>query len=84
MLWLIDTYFAIDYPRPITPNEIMIGGLTTQPGKPLSDDLEKFMNQFKDGIVVVSFGSMSSSLREQARLKLLEAFSKVWENTLQI
>ena len=79
LLWLIDTDFAIDYPRPIMPNEIMIGGLTTRPGKPLSDDLEKFMNQFKDGIVVVSFGSMSASLPEKARLKLLEAFSKVLE-----
>ena len=77
LLWLIDTDFAIDYPRPIMPNEILIGGLTTQDGKPLPDDLEKFVNQFKDGVVVVSFGSMATNLPEQARMKLLHAFSQV-------
>ena len=77
LLWLIDTDFAIDYPRPVMPNEVLIGGLTTQQGKLLPDDLEKFMNQFEDGVIVVSFGSMSTNLPESARVKLFQAFSKV-------
>ena len=77
LLWLIDTDFAIDYPRPVMPNEVLIGGLTTRQGKPLPDDLEKFMNQFEDGVIVVSFGSMSTNLPESARIKLFQAFSKV-------
>ena len=60
------------------PNEVLIGGLTTRDAKPLPGDLEKFVGQQKDGVVIVSFGSMGSNLPEDARLKMLEAFSKVW------
>ena len=68
LLWLIDTDLVIDYPRPIMPNEVLIGGLTTQEGNPLPVDLEKFMTRFPEGVVVVSFGSMASNLPEVARM----------------
>ncbi len=77
LLWFIDTDFAIDYPRPTMPNEVLIGGLTTRPAKPLPVDLEKFMNESPEGVIVVSFGSMSTNLPEVARLNLLKAFSQV-------
>lgn len=77
LLWLIDTDFAIDYARPLMPNEVLIGGLTTQPGRPLPSDLEAFVNQSRDGVIVVSFGSMATNLPQEVRTKLLEAFSAV-------
>ncbi len=77
LLWFIDTDFAIDYPRPTMPNEILIGGLTTRPAKPLPVDLERFMNESPEGVIVVSFGSMSTNLPEAARHSLFKAFSQV-------
>ena len=77
LLWFIDTDFAIDYPRPTMPNEILIGGLTTRPAKSLPVDLEKFMSESTEGVIVVSFGSMSTNLPEAASHSLFKAFSQV-------
>ena len=35
-LWLMNTHFALDFPRPLLPNTIPVGGLSTKPAKPLS------------------------------------------------
>ncbi len=35
-LWLINTHFALDFPRPLLPNTIPVGGLTTKPANLLS------------------------------------------------
>ena len=35
-LWFVNTDFALDFPRPLLPNTITIGGLTTRPGKALT------------------------------------------------
>ena len=34
-LWLMNTDFNTDYPRALTPNVVLIGGLTTAPAEPL-------------------------------------------------
>ena len=36
-LWLINTHFALDYPRPLLPNTVTVGGLTTKDAKPLNN-----------------------------------------------
>ena len=35
-MWLVNTDFALDFPRPLLPNTVTIGGLTTRPGKVLT------------------------------------------------
>ncbi|XP_016060114.1 PREDICTED: UDP-glucuronosyltransferase 1-10-like [Miniopterus natalensis] len=35
-IWLIRSDFVFDYPRPVMPNMIFIGGINCHPGKPLS------------------------------------------------
>lgn len=34
-LWLYDSDFYIDYPAPMLPNTVMVGGITTRPSNPL-------------------------------------------------
>ena len=34
-LWFINTDFILDFPRPLMPNAIAVGGLTTRPANPL-------------------------------------------------
>ena len=35
-MWLVNGHFALDFPKPLLPNTVMVGGLTTRPAKPLS------------------------------------------------
>lgn len=35
-LWLYDSDFYIDYPAPMLPNTVMVGGITTRPSNPLN------------------------------------------------
>ena len=35
-MWLVNGHFALDFPKPLLPNTVMVGGLTTRPAKPLN------------------------------------------------
>ena len=35
-LWLVNIDFALEFPRPLLPNTITVGGLTTRPGRALT------------------------------------------------
>ena len=35
-LWLINTHFVLDFPRPLLPNTVTVGGLTTKDARPLA------------------------------------------------
>ncbi len=81
-LWLIDTHIALDYPRPAMQTEVMIGGLTTKPAKPLPDDLNLFMTSARHGAIVVSFGSTAANLAPEIVEKLMDAFTKVKQHVI--
>lgn len=58
LLWLFDTDVIIDYPRPMMPNEVNIGGISTRPAKALPIDLAKLLDSATEGAIVVTFGSV--------------------------
>ena len=70
LLWLIDNDVVIDYPRPMMPNEINIGGLSLQPAKPLSPELEAFVSKAKEGVIVATFGTVPI-IPERVMLKIV-------------
>lgn len=55
--------------RPLTPNTIQIGFLHIKDPKPLPLDLEKYLNQSRNGVIYVSFGSTVKSSMLQSHLK---------------
>ncbi|XP_073716477.1 UDP glucuronosyltransferase 2 family, polypeptide A4 isoform X1 [Misgurnus anguillicaudatus] len=62
-IWLIRTYWDFEYPRPLMPNFKFVGGLHCKPAKPLTKELEEFVQSSGDhGIVVFSLGSMVNNL----------------------
>uniref|UniRef100_A0A8C1XYC1 UDP-glucuronosyltransferase n=1 Tax=Cyprinus carpio TaxID=7962 RepID=A0A8C1XYC1_CYPCA len=62
-IMLIRTYWDFEYPRPLLPNFKFVGGLHCKPAKPLSKDLEEFVQSSGDhGIIVFSLGSMLGNL----------------------
>ena len=91
LLFFVNTDFVIDYPRPVMPNEILNGGLTTRPAAPLPEDLLEFADHASNGLILVSFGTMDTQSWEQSSLeKFLETYRAlgeyrfVWRNAKEM
>uniref|UniRef100_UPI00398EB0BE UDP-glucuronosyltransferase 3A1-like n=1 Tax=Pristiophorus japonicus TaxID=55135 RepID=UPI00398EB0BE len=78
-LIMYNTDFSIEFPRPLLPNVVYIGGLLSKPAKPVSQELEDFiLAAGESGFVVVTLGSMLSSVNMLAVLREMNtAFSQL-------
>ncbi|XP_077978876.1 UDP-glucuronosyltransferase 2C1-like [Glandiceps talaboti] len=57
-LFIYNTDFAFDYPRPLMPNVVLIAGIMAGPTEPLEKEFEEFMQSSGDhGVVIFSLGS---------------------------
>ncbi|XP_046835900.1 UDP-glucosyltransferase 2-like isoform X1 [Vespa crabro] len=75
---LVNSYFTMDGIRPLTQAYIEIGGLHVQDdGSKLSPELQKWLDESKDGFVYFSFGSMLKI--ESFPRKILNIFYKSFE-----
>jgi glucuronosyltransferase len=87
MLMLVNTHPATDFPEPLPPNIIPVGGLQIKEPKPLAEDLDQFIRAGKKGAVVVSFGTnVRSDMLDEKRLKMilqameqLPAYNFLWK-----
>ena len=74
--------FALDYPRPLMPNIILLPGLHTVV-KPIPSDLQQFLdNSEPEGTIVMSFGSMVSSLSADVAMKFVNVFSRLKQRVI--
>ncbi|KAL6041691.1 hypothetical protein STEG23_009883 [Scotinomys teguina] len=65
-IWLIRTYWDLEFPHPLLPNFDFVGGLHCRPAKPLPKEIEDFVQSSGEhGIVVFSLGSMVGTLTEE-------------------
>lgn len=72
---------ALDYPQPMGPNWIPIGGITAKPSKPLTKDLEEFVEgSGEHGIIIFTLGSAVTSLENE---ELAESIAKVFSELPQ-
>ena len=59
---MVNSDFSIDYPAPIGPDTVLIGGFAMRPPSDPSDlsaDLQDFIDgSGDDGIIIVSFGTL--------------------------
>ncbi|XP_066542407.1 UDP-glucuronosyltransferase 1A1-like [Hoplias malabaricus] len=77
-LWLMRFDFAFEFPRPLMPNMVMIGGLSHSKTNPLPQELEEFVNgSGEDGFVVFTLGSLVSELSEFKAKEFFKAFSQI-------
>ncbi|XP_038604739.1 UDP-glucuronosyltransferase 1A1-like isoform X7 [Tachyglossus aculeatus] len=82
-VWLMRTDFVMDYPRPIMPNMVFIGGVNCALRKPLSQEFQNFVNDSGEhGIVVFSLGSMVSEIPEKKAMEIAEALGRVPQTVL--
>ncbi|KAK9498363.1 hypothetical protein O3M35_003013 [Rhynocoris fuscipes] len=83
-LTLVDLHFSIGYPTPMHKNIVPYGGgYLKAPGK-LPKDLQDLMDNAREGIIYLSFGSGTtlSSLRPELQRAVLSALSKVKQTVL--
>ncbi|XP_078655984.1 LOW QUALITY PROTEIN: UDP-glucuronosyltransferase 2C1-like [Branchiostoma floridae x Branchiostoma belcheri] len=82
-LWLLQTDILLHYPRPRMPNMVQVGGLNVRVAAPLTEDLESFVQSSgKDGVIVVSFGSMVETMSEDKREIFAAAFARLRQKVL--
>lgn len=77
-LWLMRVDFVFEFPRPTMPNVVYIGGFQCKPSKPLSDDLEKFVESSGEhGVVIMSLGTLLGSLVPDISEVIASAFARL-------
>lgn len=75
-IWLIRTDFVFEFPRPTMPNVIYIGGFQCKDARPLSAELEEFMQSSGEhGVVVMSLGTLVSALPHGVTEAIAGAFA---------
>uniref|UniRef100_A0A8C3YU10 UDP-glucuronosyltransferase n=1 Tax=Catagonus wagneri TaxID=51154 RepID=A0A8C3YU10_9CETA len=82
-VWLIRNDFVNNYPRPIMPNMVFIGGINCVSKTPLSQEFEAYVNASGEhGIVVFSLGSMVSEIPEHKAMEIADALGKIPQTVL--
>ncbi|XP_067012380.2 UDP-glucosyltransferase 2 isoform X2 [Anabrus simplex] len=83
-LLLLNTHFSLGFPRPFTPNTIEVGGMHIKPGKKLPEDIQKYMDGAKHGVVYFSLGSnvKSKDMPIAMRQAFLNTFAKLKQKVL--
>ncbi|GAB1289787.1 UDP-glucuronosyltransferase [Apodemus speciosus] len=82
-IWLIRSYWDLDFPHPTLPNVEYVGGLQCKPAKPLPKDMEDFVQSSGEhGVVVFSLGSMVSSMTEEKANAIAWALAQIPQKVL--
>ncbi|XP_042276391.1 UDP-glucuronosyltransferase 3A1-like [Thunnus thynnus] len=78
-LWAFNNDFSLEFPQPLMPFTVLVGGLLNKPAKPLDQDLELWISNFGEaGFIVVTLGSMVSSVSVDPLLvELVAGFSMI-------
>ncbi|KAJ4431911.1 hypothetical protein ANN_20517 [Periplaneta americana] len=83
-LYLTNTIQGLDFPRPLTPNVVPVGGMhLTSKTNPLPASLQKFLDEAKDGVILFCLGTWirSDLLKEKVQV-FLDAFSELSQRVL--
>ncbi|XP_021017480.1 UDP-glucuronosyltransferase 2B17-like isoform X2 [Mus caroli] len=82
-MWLIRSYWDLEFPHPTLPNIDYVGGLHCKPAKPLPKDMEEFVQSSGDhGVVVFSLGSMVSNMTEEKANTIAWALAQIPQKVL--
>lgn len=77
-LWLHRYDFTFEWPRPLMPNMVLIGGINCAKKAPLPADLQEFVDgSGDDGFIVFTLGSLVSSMPEEIAKQFFDAFRQI-------
>uniref|UniRef100_A0A8U7M659 UDP-glucuronosyltransferase n=1 Tax=Corvus moneduloides TaxID=1196302 RepID=A0A8U7M659_CORMO len=82
-VWLKRIDFVFEYPMPVMPSMVFIGGIHCGQKKPLSQEFEAMVNASGEhGVVVFSLGSMVSEIPMKKAMEIAEALGTVPQTVL--
>ncbi|XP_072301269.1 UDP-glucuronosyltransferase-like [Eucyclogobius newberryi] len=82
-IWLLRNDFTFEWPRPIMPNMVFIGGINCAKKAPLPADLKEFVEgSGDDGFIVFTMGSMVSNMPIEIATLFFEAFGQMPQRVL--
>ncbi|XP_065219027.1 UDP-glycosyltransferase UGT5-like isoform X30 [Planococcus citri] len=83
-LMVVNSHFTLNRPRPLIPKVIEVGGLFITQSKPIPQNIEKFINESKHGVVYFCMGSLlrGETFPPEKREAFLYAFSKIPQRVL--
>ncbi|KAM7048974.1 UDP-glucuronosyltransferase 1A1-like isoform 2-T2 [Acridotheres tristis] len=82
-VWLMKYDFVFEYPRPLMPNMVLVGGIGCTRENKLPQEFEAIVNASGEhGIVVFSLGSMVSEIPEKKAMEIAEALGTVPQTVL--
>ncbi|XP_042113522.1 UDP-glucuronosyltransferase 2B31-like isoform X2 [Peromyscus maniculatus bairdii] len=82
-IWLIRTYWDLEFPHPLLPNFDYVGGLHCRPAKPLPKEIEDFVQSSGEhGVVVFSLGSMVGTLTEERANMIAAGLAQIPQKVL--
>ncbi|KAB5528240.1 hypothetical protein PHYPO_G00138040 [Pangasianodon hypophthalmus] len=77
-IWLIRAYWDFEFPRPLLPNFIYVGGLHCTPAEPLPKDMEEFVQSSgDDGVVVFTLGTLITNLTMEKSNMIASALGQI-------
>uniref|UniRef100_A0A3B3WDI4 glucuronosyltransferase n=1 Tax=Poecilia mexicana TaxID=48701 RepID=A0A3B3WDI4_9TELE len=68
--------FTLEFPRPLMPNVILVGGINCKVRNPLPEDLASWLSG-EHGFVVFTLGTMVSEMPDYITSTFLDAFSQI-------
>ena len=78
LLWLLAKDSVLDYPRPMMPNAVEVGGLTVRRATgQLPPAVKEFIAGAENGVILMTFGSIASSYPVAIAEKFLAAFRRL-------
>ncbi|XP_028608430.1 UDP-glucuronosyltransferase 2B7 isoform X2 [Grammomys surdaster] len=82
-MWLIRSYWDLEFPRPSLPNIEFVGGLHCKPAKPLPKEMEEFaQSSGEHGVVVFSLGSMIRNITQERANTIASALAQIPQKVL--
>ncbi|KAM3608857.1 uncharacterized protein V6R79_005754 [Siganus canaliculatus] len=77
-IWLMRNDFVFEFPRPTMPNIIYMGGFQCKPPKPLTADLEEFVQSSGEhGVVIMTLGTLVGMLPQDIAEEIAAAFAQL-------
>uniref|UniRef100_A0A8C6WI07 UDP-glucuronosyltransferase n=1 Tax=Neogobius melanostomus TaxID=47308 RepID=A0A8C6WI07_9GOBI len=77
-IWLMRNDFTFEFPRPTMPNVVYMSGFQCKPSRPLSKELEQFVQSSGEhGVIVMTLGTLVAQLPEDITEEIAAAFAQV-------
>ncbi|XP_034086163.1 UDP-glucuronosyltransferase 2C1-like isoform X1 [Gymnodraco acuticeps] len=77
-IWLMRNDFTFEFPRPTMPNIVYMSGFQCKPSKPLSKELEDFVQSSGEhGVIVMTLGTLVAALPEDITEDIAAAFAQL-------